>query len=57
MLARHRIVLLRPGASLLFAALVVAALLHALQGAAPPASYLVYAAALWVVAAIPSGEA
>jgi hypothetical protein len=47
----------RPGAVLLFAALAVAALLHALEGAVPSAAYLVYAAALWVVAATPRREA
>ena len=48
---------IRPGAALLFAVLAVAALLHALEGGGPPAAYLVYAAALWVVAASPRGEA
>jgi hypothetical protein len=48
---------IRPGAALLFAVLAVAALLHALEGGGPPATYLVYAAALWVVAARPRGEA
>jgi hypothetical protein len=47
---------IRPGAVLLFAALAVATLLHALEGGFPPAAYLVHAAALWVVAASPKEE-
>jgi hypothetical protein len=39
------------GAALLLAVLVLAAALHALHGETPPPAYLIYAAALWVIAA------